>query len=162
MKTKVLPILAVCPAFFAVLFAGPSGLSPQAHAAQPASTLEGSTSRAEESVFLSARRFSVVYPDGLRERHPELPSVEDLEQVVVVLAVKNGVFVSVGGAEPGVPTESRTLGESKESRMYRGDALLEISEAIVQVLNRRGIYGVFAEIDSRDLVEGAGADARVG
>jgi hypothetical protein len=111
---------------------------------------------AAESMRLSARRFRVSYLHGLRERHPALPAEADFERLSVVLAKKEGAFVPVAAVAPGAPTETITLGErAGKARVFRGDALLAVSDMIVAELNRRGIYGVFAAVDERDAKTGA-------
>ena len=81
---------------------------------------------------MSAGRFRVVYPQGLRDRSPRLPSEAELERLTVVLAHKDGPFVPVAAAAPGAPTETITLGEAAgKARVFRGDALLAVSGVIV-------------------------------
>jgi hypothetical protein len=106
-------------------------------------------------VRLSASRFSVVYTKGLRGHQPTLPSEAELEKLTVVLAQKDGLLVPLSAAAPGAPTQTITLGEGAgKARMFRGDALLAVSEVIVGELNRRGVYGVFASVDERDAKTG--------
>ena len=104
---------------------------------------------------LSASRFRVVYPEGLRDRQPALPSDAELEKLSVVLAQKDGMFVPLSAAAPGAPTQTIPLGEGAgKARMFRGDALVAVSDVIVGELNRRGIYGVYASVDERDAKTG--------
>jgi hypothetical protein len=121
-------------------------------------------SRTAEAMRLSVERFRVLYSQGLHDRQPGLPSEAELEKLTVVLARKDGVFVPVAAAAPGTPTETIPLGErAGKARVFRGDALLAVSQVIVGELNRRGIYGVFAAVDERDAKTGGrgpGGDLR--
>jgi hypothetical protein len=127
-------------------------------AANPTTSPLNGRSHAAESVRLSASRFSVVYPKGLPGRQPALPSEAELEKLTVVLALKDGLLVPLSAHAPGAPTQTITVAEGAgKTRVFRGDALLAVSEVIVGELNRRGIYGVFASVDERDAkTEGRG------
>jgi hypothetical protein len=103
---------------------------------------------------LKARRFRVVFPDGLRDRHAGLPSEAELENLTVVLAQKGGLWVPVSAADPGAPARTITLGVGAGTQVYRGDALMAVIEVIEEELNRRGIHGVFASVDERDVARG--------
>ncbi len=150
----------------ALIFCGGNFWESELFANEPTAVTrgEGSRSHAVESVRLSARRFRVVYPQGLSERQPGLPSEVDLERLTVVLAREDGLFVPVAAAAPGAPAETITLGAAAgKARVFRGDALLAVSGVIVGELNRRGIYGVFASVDERDVARGqsgTGGDVR--
>ncbi len=155
MELTTFPQHAFQTALCGLLLVGLTTPNREIQAAKPTTPTGESTSRAVESIFLRASGFQVVYPVGLRDRHPGLPPEKELEQLVVTLGLKNGILIPVSAVDAGGSCEMQVLGATGKSRVYRGDALLEISQSIVAALNRQGIYGVFAEVDSRDLVEGS-------
>jgi hemolysin activation/secretion protein len=162
MNAKTLSQFSGRLAIGTVLFCG-STLGKPGLFANESTASTGRRSRAAESVELKARRFRVVFPDGLLDRQPGLPSAADLENLTVLLAQKGGLWVPVSAADPGAPTQTITLGAGAGTQIYRGDALMAVSAVIVAELNRRGVYGVFASVDERDVARGksgTGGDVR--
>jgi hypothetical protein len=162
MNAKTLSQFSGRLAIGTVLFCGCTLGKPDLFANESTASV-GSRAHAAESVELKARRFRVVFPDGLRDRQPGLPSEADLENLTVLLAQKGGLWVPVSAADPGAPTQTITLGAGARTQIYRGDALMAVSAVIVAELNRRGVYGVFASVDERDVARGksgTGGDVR--
>lgn len=93
---------------------------------------------------LTVERFEFRY--GLD--HPELPALEQLNQVSVRLVRDDGVWRPVEGASAG---EILTLGNIPAGSRFDGAALRTVAQELVRWYNAQGLYGVwvaFLEIEA--------------
>lgn len=72
--------------------------------------------------------------------HPELPALDQLNQVTVRLAREDGVWRPVEGASAG---EILTLGTIPADSRFDGAALRSVAQEMVRWYNAQGLYGVW-------------------
>lgn len=82
--------------------------------------------------------------------HPELPPLEELNQVTVRLSLQDGVWHPVSGKATG---ESLTLGSIPAGSRFDAAALRTVAQELVGWYNLRGLYGVWVAF--LDLESGA-------
>lgn len=85
---------------------------------------------------VTVERFEFRY--GLE--HPELPALEQLNQVSVRLSRDDGVWRPVEGASTG---EMLTLGNIPPDSRFDGAALRTVAQEVVRWYNAQGLYGVW-------------------
>ncbi len=85
---------------------------------------------------VTVERFEFRY--GLE--HPELPALEQLNQVSVRLARADGVWRPAEGASAG---EILTLGNIPADSRFDGAALRTVAQEVVRWYNAQGLYGVW-------------------
>jgi hemolysin activation/secretion protein len=112
--------------FLALICCLPLAVSAQDAAAAPAPLDPGVT----------VERFEFRY--GLE--HPELPALEQVNQVSVRLALVEGVWRRVEGAMTG---EILSLGSIPAESRFDGSALRVVAEEVVRWYNAQGLYGVW-------------------
>lgn len=125
--------------------------------------------RVKETGFW-VRRFVFAYqdPEDGKGRETALPREDVFEKLTVPLKWVSGQYEAPGTGEVG--SETVVLGGVHERR-FGASAIVAVSRAVVSELNRRGVHGVLAAVDSEqidlgvsppeDLREGARGDLRL-
>jgi hemolysin activation/secretion protein len=123
--------------------ATPQQTLPPAVESEPASSPEAPASEPARSIDPGAviDRFEFAY--GLE--HPELPPLEELQQITVQATRDAGVFRAAAAGS----AENLTLSAVQAGSRFDGDVLRGIAQEVVRWYNRRGLNGVW--VAYRDL-----------
>ena len=90
--------------------------------------------------------------------HPDHPPLSEIEDLEVRLGSRGNVLTSAGaGAEPRTMRISEV---GKSGLLVAPEAIREINRAVVEEFNRRGLFGVLALPDPRDIDPRTNADLR--
>jgi hypothetical protein len=122
----------------------------QAHAQNSPSDIPARES-SSTAPAIAVDHFKVRYHGDILLRHPELPSEEELERLTVTLKEIAGTLVPATKSKVDSPQEVIALGASGTLRHYSAEALMEGVAAIVENINRRGFFGIFVNVESKDL-----------
>jgi hemolysin activation/secretion protein len=115
-----------------------------------------------KSLKYKVSKFTIKYGPPAKPPHAGLPPVKELSDAPVMLGQakeKDGGLVGPGAGARDFPV---TLSRVTTPETFSGDALQAIYEAVVKVINKRGIYGVFVIVDPTQVNPTTGEDLRKG